>query len=274
MGSGPQNLTTTQFDRRDPLTESFASPTLGAYYNYNFPGGNMLQYPLPAQQLQGFTPAQIAGQNMQTGIASMGSPAADFANQNAAYTQRGDFLYPGSNPFLDATYNRGAQSLVNQYTYADAPRAQAAAALSGNLGGAAQQNQADVARFGLGNNLGNLASDIYGTNYQNERNRQLQQQGMLGQILGSEFIMPKALQDVGAEQQQFGQRALDLSYQNMVNQTNWPNQVYDRFANMINTIAGQSGIQIGNTPNPTYLGAGQQATQGLTSLLSALLGFV
>lgn len=90
-------------------------------------------------------------------------------------TIRGDYLNPASNPYLQDTYNMAAKSLTDNYSMATAPQT---AALFGRGGQAFgdnsgyQQVQAKN-QWDLGNNLQNLATNIYGQNYQTERGRQL-----------------------------------------------------------------------------------------------------
>lgn len=104
---------------------------------------------------------------------------------NLAATASGDFL--NANPYLDATFDRAAGA-VNRSM--DTVLSRSGRDLTGNLGARADQ-------------LNNLANDIYGGNFQQERNRQLQAAGQLsGQGAG-------ALGQLAGQQYGAGQGALD-----------------------------------------------------------------
>lgn len=90
-------------------------------------------------------------------------------------TIRGDYLNPASNPYLQDTYNMAAKSLTDNYSMATAPQTSFLFGKGGQAFGdnsGFQQVQAKN-QWDLGNNLQNLATNIYGQNYQNERGRQL-----------------------------------------------------------------------------------------------------
>src|SRR3569623_406528 len=84
-------------------------------------------------------------QNMQQGMGLLGN------------TKRGDFL--NSNPYLDQTFNQAASSVGNNVASRFAG--------SGRFGSGAMYNS-------LNSGMNDLATNIYGNNYQNERTRQMQ----------------------------------------------------------------------------------------------------
>lgn len=116
-----------------------------------------------------------------TSTGTIGGPGGD----NLAATARGDFL--NNNPFLDATFDRAA-SAVNRNL--DTILARSGRDLTGNFGERERE-------------LSDLASSIYGGNFQAERGRQLQASGQLsGQ--GSQ-----ALSQLAGQQFAGGQSALE-----------------------------------------------------------------
>lgn len=90
-------------------------------------------------------------------------------------TIRGDYLNPASNPYLQDTYNMGAKSLTDNYNLTTRPQTDQMFGAGGQAFGGNSGYQEMVARnqWGLGNQLNNLATNIYGQNYQTERGRQL-----------------------------------------------------------------------------------------------------
>lgn len=111
----------------------------------------------------------------QTVVNGMGTnPVLPAAQAQYMKTINGDYLNPSSNPYLTDTYNAAAKSVTDNYLHTTQPQTDAYFNQAGAFG---PQNSAwteTVARnqYGLGQNLQNLATNIYGGNYQNERNLQ------------------------------------------------------------------------------------------------------
>lgn len=95
---------------------------------------------------------------------------------------RGDYLSPESNPYLKATFGQAAKEVTDAYSRGTAAQTDAAAAQAGAFGSSGYGEQTALNQFGLGQNLNNLATDIYGGAYSDERGRQLQSQQMASQI--------------------------------------------------------------------------------------------
>jgi hypothetical protein len=102
------------------------------------------------------------------------NPLIGQAQGEMAKTIGGGYLSPESNPYLKGTYDQAAKSVTDSYLSTTQPRNDALFAKSGAFGPSNSAYRETVARnqFGLGENLGNLANNIYGGNYANERNRQ------------------------------------------------------------------------------------------------------
>ena len=148
MGGGPKNVTST--------TETNPSP-------YLTPG---IQQAASAAQSQfaGNNPVFNQAQTAMGNRALQGSPVAGAANTQVQNTLQGDYLSPGSNPWLEGTFNRAADLTRGRLSseFAGAGR---------DLGASAPARSEE---------LQTLASNIYGGNYQQERNRQM---GAVGQAL-------------------------------------------------------------------------------------------
>lgn len=87
-------------------------------------------------------------------------------------TLAGDYL--NANPYLDAMYDRAAEAVTRNFNESVLPGVSARFGMSGRSGSGLMQNAVGSAYDALGRNLTGMASDIYGANFQNERNRQLQ----------------------------------------------------------------------------------------------------
>lgn len=146
MGGGPDNVTSTTTTEPSPYLTPGIQQAAGAAQN-QFAGGNPV-----------FNQAQTALGNR--GLA--GAPVVGDATKLTQQTLQGNFL--NSNPYLDQTFNRAADLTRGRLDteFAGAGR---------NLGGAAPARSDE---------LQTLASNIYGGNYQAERDRQ---QGAVGNAI-------------------------------------------------------------------------------------------
>ena len=105
--------------------------------------------------------------NAAYGAASVfnGGPESYVSNQGrnlVGQTLRGDFLLPGTNPYLQSTFDRAANTVQNRL---DTQFAGAGRNIGASLPAARQE-------------LSDLATGIFGGNFQAERDRQMQTLGM------------------------------------------------------------------------------------------------
>jgi hypothetical protein len=97
---------------------------------------------------------------------------------NLAGTARGDYL--NSNPYLDATFNAAARPVSENFTNTVIPGINAAFGAASRTGSGIQGEYLGDAAGQYGKSLSDLATNIYGGNYQSERDRQLSASGTLG----------------------------------------------------------------------------------------------
>lgn len=146
---------------------------------------------LGAAPVAGFTPDQQASMDLTRGRALGGDPTIGAAMGYVQNSLNGGFL--NSNPYIDETFNRAAQATQGQ--------------LASQFAGSGRN--VDQSQGLRSQQLNDLATQIYGGNYANER--QLQQ-GTLGyaQPLGNQIYTDAAqLGGIGSQQQQQQQRYLD-----------------------------------------------------------------
>lgn len=126
-------------------------------------------------------------QRQNTGLTNLfergqaGSPLLNQAQQTTQQTLAGDFLRPGTNPFLQGTFDRAADLTRGRLDteFAGAGR---------NLG-ASQPARSEE--------LQTLASNIFGGNFQAERDRQLTAAGQAAPLAGADFQNIQAQIDAG-----------------------------------------------------------------------------
>lgn len=268
MGGGPSNVpssTTTSLPAWiQPIAQQYLQTGLGLVSPGNplsAPGGlgtgtpgaaNLGQYnPAMNVNVAPFTPAQMGGMNYLTGAAAPVS--ANLAGTNAGMlgaTESGAYLGPGANPWLDQTYGAASRGLVNQYLMATAPSAMVGAQQGGVGGGSADRQNQAFNRFNLGTNLSDLATNIYGQNYQLERTRQLQAANLVPGAQGA-LVQPGAIDlSVGAQQQGQQQAQLDAATRNAIAKQQYPYQLLSFLASLSGQAGGGTGTTSATGPNP------------------------
>lgn len=257
---GPKDITTTNKvippDFLMPLLERYSPAFLNVLFGDRSIFG---ESPWPDKQFPGF--GKLGRMAEQQGIESgqMGrslmGPAAGLAQK----TMRGDFLSPESNPYLQATYDKAARGVSDQYRDAIFPSKMGEFARQGSFGGSAMGNEMMRERYGLGRNLQELATDIFGGNYQQERGRQMQQQQLLPSIMRTGLAGPRFLADLGGVRRGYEKSRLENRFQNEMRDAQWPFQALDIMRSGASAGFPFGGSQTG--PNPNY-----------TSPFQALLG--
>jgi len=147
-----------------------------------YPGQTVIPFSQPTQQ----------GLAMQQQRAAMGSPVNASAQGLAVNTMNGGFL--NSNPYLDATFQRGAQQIGNQMDtlYARSGRDLVASAPA------------------RGEALASYATQLYGGQYQNERGLMNQAMAMAPGLANQDYIDTAQMRDVGSAVENLAQQqALD-----------------------------------------------------------------
>lgn len=198
-----------------------------------------------SQQFPGSTSVPLS-QDTMTALdmirqkASLGSPLMGAANQNAQDTIEGKYLSPDSNPYLKDTFNQ-ASNAVNS-----AVNGQFSAA--GRYGSGAQTGV-------LADKNNQLATDIYGGNYQAERARQAAMTGLAPSLASADYNDANALLGAGNVQQQQSandlQSKIDAFYANQNNplqRLQSYNSLLQGFGGLGGTTTGQ-GVK-GTTSNP------------------------
>lgn len=132
--------------------------------------------------------------NMQQNRALSGSPVVDSAQNLASDTLNGNYL--NSNPYLDSTFDRAAGAVNRSLdeTYARSGRD-----LDSNMGVRSDQ-------------LNNLATSIYGGNYQAERDRQMGAMSSAIPLGREDYYDISQLGDVGAAVEGQAGNIIDAPY--------------------------------------------------------------
>lgn len=209
--------------------------------------------------------------------------------QQLAGTANGQYL--NSNPYLDSMFGAATRGLNTQYNNQVMPGVNATFGSGGRTGSNAHQTALDMANQQYGNSVGDMAAQIYGGNYQSERDRQLSASTGLGSLGTS---LAGAYGSLG--QQNFGQQLAGAGLGQQLAQNDWQNigqlgqigqqvegksgqvlQDYmDRFnyyqnrpeQNLQNYVAAINGIPVNGGQTSTKGGGGNALTGALGGALT------
>lgn len=179
----------------------------------------------------GFSPEQEAGFSLATQRALAGSPTLNAANQNITSTLQGNYLSPDSNPYLRANVDRAlgdVQTRVNSQFN------------NPNFGGSAHQEL-------LTRNLADTASQMYGQNYSQERQNQLNAAGQAIPLAGADYLDAQALQGVGAQRQGLANQYLGNAANAFQGAANFPYEQLARYGDVIRAGQGVGGTTTSTT---------------------------
>ena len=224
MSKGPDNVTQTTTTEPPDYLLPYLRQAAGSAQSLF--GRGPQQY-FPGNTVVPFSPQTNQALNLQQNRAMGGSPVTNAAQDLTTKTLSGDFL--NNNPYLDATFDKAAGAVGRQL---DTTMARAGRDLDANIG-----VRADA--------LNNLATDIYGGNYQAERDRQAGAVGSAIPLGREDYFDIAQLGEVGS--------AVEGQAQNIIgdrmNRFNFnqeaPHAALDRF------ISQLSGAPIGQNSTST-----------------------
>lgn len=208
---------------------------------YNFNNGD---------QVAGFSPEQQLGFNLSTQRALAGSPTLNAANNNITNTLNGNYLSPDSNPWLKSNVDQALNDVTGRVN---------SQFNNSNFGSSANQET-------LQRDLGSTASQMYGQNYTNERNNQLQAANLAPGLANADYLDSSMLQNVGAQRQGLAQNYLNQANNTFQGAANWPYTQLQRYGQVISGASGQGGTSTTTSPNPYQQnGFGNLLGLGLTA---------
>ncbi len=105
-------------------------------------------------------------------------------NSYLGATASGEML--NSNPYIDATFESAARPMMRSFSEGVMPGIQGNFAKAGRYGSGAQANAEDQAIDQYGRALGDLATNIYGQNYAQERQNQMSAASTIGSAYSQE----------------------------------------------------------------------------------------
>jgi hypothetical protein len=193
---------------------------------------------------------------------------ADETRQLGLDTVSGKYLTAESNPYLKGAVDTALSDVSNKYTREVLPGLGSAAIQGGAYGGGRQGVVNSLAAGEFSREANEAATNIYATNYENERNRQMQAPSLFGQANSLEQDMIKGLAGAGQQEQDWANQ------QNMEDYQKWQMAQAAPWAGipeMLSVLSGGGFQSTASTgPNPSYMSPMQMAMGG-GSLLTGLM---
>ena len=170
---------------------------------FDAPAGNVAM-----QAMQGNSPFTQAGVGaLQAGGLGMGQLADTISGK-----------YLNSNPYVDQMFNAAARGVNEQYQNQVMPGVNATFGSGGRTGSMAHQTGIDMANQSYGNTISDMAANIYGNNYANERSNQLNAANSMGQMGANLASGYNSLGNSNYQQQMGGANlGMNLGYQDWDN---------------------------------------------------------
>lgn len=248
---------------RDTTTVQKADPWVGAQpfiKDYLSKGADLVDSPFQfysGDRIAGFSPEQEAGMQLATQRAMAGSPTLNSANRSITDTLQGKFLTPDSNPFLKQTANQAmgdVQSRINSQFN------------NQNFGTSAHQEL-------MTRNLGDVANNLYGQNYNNERGNMMGAASIAPTLAGADYGDAQQLMGVGGQRQGLAQNFMNDARGVFESASQFPYQQLDRYGDIVSRGMGAGGTSTsegrGGAGNPLTGALGGAAMgAGLSSALS------
>lgn len=192
-------------------------------------------------------PETLLAQDLTTNRALTGSPVMNNAQGLLSSTLQGDYL--NSNPYLDQNVNKALDSVQS--------RVNSVFGTGGRFGGGINQQV-------LAKELGDTAAGMYGQNYDQERNRQMQGMLFAPQMANQDYFDLGQLANVGAQKEGRAQSIINED----INRYNYnSNLAGNALRNYIGLTGGQfGGTQTTSTPYSGGNNSGNLLGMGLGAL--------
>lgn len=247
MGGGTPSNTTQQTTQQLP---EYAQPYATQLLQRGSELSNQPFQPFQGPTVAGLTPEHQAAIGMIDQRAIQGSPVQNAANQNLAGTLSGQYMSPGSNPYLADTFNTAASNMADQYARGISAQTMGQFAQNGAFGGSAMQETQGANNRAFADSLGALEAQTFGANYTNERGNQMRAAGLAPQAAAGDFQNAQALLGSGDIQRQYSQDLINQQLQNYMAQKNLPYQQLDVLGSTLRQSIGAGGTTTQTGPNP------------------------
>ncbi len=193
-------------------------------------------------------------------------------------TLGGRYMSPESNPYLSGAYSQAASAMTDQFRNEAIPGLNAAFSQGGATGGSAHRAQAGRAADALAGSMGNLANQMYGGAYQQERGLQAQLAGdvmgraqqmapQLGQLRNLGFQDAETLRKYGSDLRTYQDQRNQQDFANRMASFQYEQGVYPQLANLYAALTKGTGMQTSTSTIPMLFDNPVNQAMGVLSSL-------
>lgn len=145
------------------------------------------------------------------------------ATMDNAESSLNQFMQGGqSNPYLDALVGKAQGSVVDQFNNMVKPQTEAAMQNSGSFGNSGYQQLMQNQQKAAGQQMSDIATQMYGGAYEGDQSRRMQAIGMAPTFGDAAYKDASQLLNAGGIQQQQAQNNLDFGYEQFQNAQDYP----------------------------------------------------
>lgn len=184
-----------------PLATQFANKAMQI--------GNNAYTPFTGQRFAPLAGDQTSAMSMIRNRALGGDPVMNQANQTMMQTLQGG----QTNPYLNSMVDQAQQSVARNYNMFTKPQTESAMVNSGSFGNSGLLQMQQEQQRQASEQMGNIATQMYGQAYDQDRARQMQALGMAPTYGNQAYQDAAQLLNSGALQQANKQQGLDFNYQ-------------------------------------------------------------
>lgn len=267
--------TTSSQSQIDPTIQPYLAQGLATAKNL-FLGGYQPQL-YPGQMYVSPSEQTLAGLSQQEQLATQASPVLQQAQQaygsglsGLGQTAGGGFL--NANPYQQQMMEAATRPLTQQFSNQVLPGIASLYSKSGRYGSGSMQNALGQATESYGRALGDVSSNIVGTQYDQERARQ--QQAMMGltnvaqaapSIYGQQYLPSQQLAQIGTQREAIAGQPLQEAMQRYSFGQQLP---YQQLSGYLSSVYGSPTASYGSTSqnmssNPTVGAIGGALGGGL-----------
>lgn len=152
-----------------------------------------------------------------------------------------------TNPYLDSLVGKAQKSVADNFNYMAKPQIETAMVNSGSFGNSGLQQRMDLQRKAAADQMGDIATNMYGNAYETDQARRMQAVQMAPTFGDQAYKDAGQLLNVGGVQQQNAQNNLDFGYEQYKDAQNDPFK-------KLQTIGGVIGQNMGSTTTQTQGG--------------------
>lgn len=171
--------------------------------------------------------------------AQNGSPVMDQANSTLT-----SFLQGGNtNPYLDQMVGKAQQSVANNYNLVTKPQMESSMVNSGSFGNSGLQQMQANQQKQVGQQMSDIATQMYGNAYNTNQANQMQALGMAPTFGNQAYTDAGQLLNAGNTQQNNAQNNLDFGYQQFQDAQNYPYKQLQATGGVVGQNMGSSTTQ-------------------------------